>query len=75
MTIKTRAARDAVLNRLLQRGHDRADASYRADQWEKRQDPKRWANCASTHCERRQECTSPNDCFAATAAHKEQSDG
>jgi hypothetical protein len=54
----------AVFRRYTQRGHDYSDAAYRADQWEKRQQPDRWMRCPSTHCERRGECASPNECVA-----------
>lgn len=27
-------------------------------------EPYRWSKCPSTHCERRQECASPNECCA-----------
>ena len=53
-----------VFARHVRRGEDYSSAAYAADQWEKRQDPCRWANCPSTHCERRQECASPNECCA-----------
>lgn len=56
----------AVFNRHKSRGCDPSDAAFRADQWEKRRHPGRWANCPSTHCERRQECASPNECCART---------
>jgi hypothetical protein len=54
----------AIYNRYVKRGHDHADAAFRADQWEKRQQPDRWRRCPSTHCERRQECASPHECCA-----------
>jgi hypothetical protein len=56
-----------IFNRYKQRGHDPASAAYMADQWEKRQHPDRWKNCPSTHCERRQECSSKNECSAKIA--------
>lgn len=54
----------AVYSRRLKQGHDHGSAAYVADQWEKRQDPMRWSRCPSTHCERSQECRSPNECSA-----------
>ena len=53
-----------IFNHYKRKGHDPADAAYRADQWQKRQDTGRWRNCPSTHCERREECCSPNECSA-----------
>lgn len=44
----------------VRRGEDRSAAAMMADGWEKRQ--KNWKRCPSTHCERRQECASPNGC-------------
>ncbi len=35
-------------------------------QWEKGRRPGRWADCPSTHCERRQECASPHECSSST---------
>lgn len=57
-----------VFNRYCERGCDKSDAAYRADQWEKRQVQKRWQHCCSTHCERSEECRSPNDCSASLKA-------
>ena len=54
----------AVYNRYLSRGHDHGSAAYLADQWQKRQRQDRWRDCPSTHCERRQECSSPHECSA-----------
>jgi hypothetical protein len=54
----------AVFIRYKARGCDPSDAAFRADQWEKRQDNTRWARCPSTHCERAQECHTPNECGA-----------
>jgi hypothetical protein len=31
--------------RYVRKGCDRSDAAYRADQWEKRQNPRRWLDC------------------------------
>lgn len=45
----------------VRRGEDRCAAAFMADNWERRQKPN-WARCPSTHCERRQECASPNGC-------------
>ena len=53
-----------IYQKYVRRGHDHADAAFRADQWEKRQDVDRWRRCPSTHCERRQECASPHECCA-----------
>lgn len=57
-----------VYRRHLQRGEDHGYAAFAADQWEKRQKSRRWKMCPSTHCERRQECTSPHECSAAKEA-------
>lgn len=54
----------SVFNHYKAKGCDPSDAAHRADQWEKRQDGARWSRCPSTHCERRQECSSPNECSA-----------
>jgi hypothetical protein len=53
-----------VFNRYVSRGHDHSSAAFQADQWEKRQHQRRWSECPSTHCERRQECASPHECCA-----------
>ena len=53
-----------IYNRLVRRGHDHGSAAYTADQWEKRQIADRWKECCLTHCERRQECSCPNECCA-----------
>ena len=53
-----------VYNRYLRRGHDHGSAAFAAEQWEKRKHKDRWKNCPSTHCERRGECASPNECSA-----------
>ena len=66
----TKTTWGAVFNRYKARGADPASAAYSADQWEKRQRPDRWRDCCSTHCERRQECCSPNECCALTAKEK-----
>lgn len=29
-----------------------------------------WRNCASTHCERREECTGPSECFVQTTGRR-----
>ena len=63
-----------IYNKHLSRGEDHGSAAYAADQWEKRQHANRWKECPSTHCERRQECASPNECSAAAAALKETDD-
>ena len=55
-----------IFNKYRRRGHDHADAAYRADQWEKRQRLDRWKECPITHCERGGVCRSPNDCSAKT---------
>lgn len=61
-----------VFQRHVARGEDHASAAFAADQWEKRQDPTRWKQCCSTHCERRQECASPHDCSAKLAPKEQQ---
>lgn len=53
-----------IFNRLRQKGHDASSAAYEADQWEKRKHLDRWKHCPSTHCERRQECSSHHECSA-----------
>ena len=50
-----------TFNRWLAKGHDHGSAAEKADAWEARVKAGRRA-CTSTHCERRQECASPNDC-------------
>lgn len=52
-----------TFNRKLRQGHDHGSAAYAADEAEKRAAKA----CPSTHCGRRQECTSPNDCFSRSA--------
>lgn len=54
----------AVFNHYRQKGHDSSSAAFQADQWEKRKYPNRWSECPSTHCERRQECSSKFECAA-----------
>jgi len=54
----------AVFRHYRRKGHDHGSAAYLADQWQKRQRQDRWRDCPSTHCERRQECSSPHECSA-----------
>lgn len=54
-----------VYTRYRKRGEDASSAAFMADQWEKRQHQNRWHHCCSTHCERREECASPNECVAS----------
>lgn len=49
-----------TFNRKLAQGHDHGSAAYSADQAEERAARR----CPSTHCNRRLECASPNDCSA-----------
>lgn len=51
-----------VFNFHKRQGHDPSSAAVKADEWQKRQP---WARCPSTHCERSQECRSPNECSAS----------
>lgn len=42
------------------KGEDNSSAALRADEYVSRDQP--WHYCPSTHCERCEECRSPNEC-------------
>ena len=48
----------SIYNKWLRKGADHGTARFYADRWEER----KVARCPSTHCERRGECASPNEC-------------